>query len=44
MSSGDLSIFITRPLSATMLALWVVAPIVVLSPTINKKRNETFKE
>ena len=44
MSSGDFSVFITRPLSATMLALSVVALIVVLSPAISKKREETFKE
>jgi TctA family transporter len=44
MSSGDFTVFFTRPLSATMLALSVIALIVVLSPTISKKREETFKE
>jgi len=44
MSKGDFSVFLTRPISATLLALAVVALIVVLLPTISKKREETFKE
>ena len=44
MSSGDFTVFLTRPLSATMLVLSVIALIVVLSPSISKKREETFKE
>ena len=44
MSSGDFSVFVTRPLSATLLALSVVALVVVLLPAISKKREETFKE
>jgi len=43
-SKGDFSVFVTRPISATMLALSAVALIVVLSPTISKKREVAFKE
>jgi TctA family transporter len=44
MSAGDYSVFVTRPLSATLLVLAVAAMIVVLLPSISKKREETFKE
>ena len=44
MSSGDFSVFVTRPLSATLLVLSAVALVVVLLPAISKKREETFKE
>ena len=44
MSSGDFSVFVTRPISATMLVLSVTALIVVLLPSISKKREETFQE
>ena len=44
MSRGDFSVFVTRPISATLLALSVVALVVVLLPAISKKREETFKE
>ena len=44
MSSGDFSVFVTRPISATMLVLSVIALIVVLLPSISKKREETFQE
>jgi TctA family transporter len=43
-SRGDPTVFITRPISATMLALAVVAMAIVLLPVIRKKREETFKE
>ncbi|MBS1230860.1 MAG: tctA4 [Proteobacteria bacterium] len=44
MSSGDATVFFTRPLSATMLAFAAIALVVVLLPSISKKREETFKE
>jgi putative tricarboxylic transport membrane protein len=44
MSGGDATVFLTRPLSATMLVLSAIALVVVLSPSISKKREETFKE
>ena len=43
-SRGDPSVFITRPISATMLALAAIAVVVVLLPTISKKREEAFQE
>ena len=44
MSSGDFSVFVTRPLSATLLVVAAVAMVVVLLPAISRKREETFKE
>lgn len=44
LSRGDPTVFITRPISAVMLAMAVVALIVVLSPAIQKKREEAFQE
>jgi TctA family transporter len=44
MSSGDFSVFVTRPLSATLLVVAAVALVVVLLPSISRKREETFKE
>lgn len=43
-SRGDPSVFVTRPISATMLALAVIAMVIVLLPVIRKKREETFQE
>ncbi|HEY9211277.1 MAG TPA: tripartite tricarboxylate transporter permease [Ancylobacter sp.] len=43
-SRGDPTVFITRPLSATMLGLAALALIVVLLPSVRKKREEAFKE
>ncbi|HEX6827453.1 MAG TPA: tripartite tricarboxylate transporter permease [Burkholderiales bacterium] len=44
LSRGDPTVFVTRPLSAGMLALAVAAMLVVLAPAIRKKREETFVE
>ncbi len=41
---GDWSVFVTNPISATMLALAVAAMTVVLLPAIRKKRDEAFQE
>jgi putative tricarboxylic transport membrane protein len=43
-SSGDPTIFITRPISASLLALAVAALVVICLPTIAKKREEVFVE
>ena len=43
-SRGDPSVFITRPISATMLVLAVLAMVMVLLPAIRKTREEAFKE
>jgi len=41
---GDPSIFVTRPISATLLLLTVAVLVVVLLPTIRRKRDEVFVE
>ena len=43
-SRGNWDVFVTRPISATLLAMAVVLLIVVLSPSIKKKREEAFVE
>jgi TctA family transporter len=43
-SRGDPMVFLSRPISATMLVLAVVAMVIVLTPTIRKTREEAFKE
>ena len=44
LSRGDWSVFVTRPLSASLLAAAVLLLVVVLSPSIKKKREEAFVE
>ena len=44
LSKGDPMVFVTRPISAVMLALAFGAIIVVLTPAIRKKRDEAFQE
>lgn len=41
---GDATVFLTRPISATLLVLTVVVLVVVLMPSIRKKRDEVFVE
>ena len=41
-SRGDATVFFTRPLSATLLAIAAVLLIAVLLPAIRKKRSEAF--
>ncbi len=43
-SRGDPWVFVERPISATMLAISVLALIVVLAPAIRSKREEAFQE
>lgn len=43
-SRGDWSVFVTRPLSATLLAIAVVLLVIVFLPTFAKKREEAFAE
>jgi putative tricarboxylic transport membrane protein len=43
-SRGDWSVFVTRPLSASLLAVATLLLIVVLMPSIKKKREEAFVE
>jgi len=41
-SRGDWSVFVTRPLSATMLAIAAVLIVIVFLPAIARKRKEAF--
>jgi TctA family transporter len=41
---GDLTVFVTRPISAAMLAIAAAGLIVVLLPAISKKREQVFQE
>ena len=43
-TKGDATVFFTRPISATLLAVSAVALVVVLLPTLKKKREEVFKD
>jgi putative tricarboxylic transport membrane protein len=43
-SRGDPMVFLTRPISASMLALAVIAMVIVLRPAVRKKREEAFQE
>ena len=44
LSRGDFSTFVTRPLSATLLAVALFLVVLVALPAIRKKREETFVE
>jgi putative tricarboxylic transport membrane protein len=44
LSRGDFSVLVTRPISATMLAIAAIALVVVFMPSIRKKREEAFHE
>ena len=44
LSRGDATTFVTRPISATMLALALVALFLVLVPAFRKTREEVFQE
>jgi putative tricarboxylic transport membrane protein len=43
-SRGDPMVFLTRPISATMLVLAVIAMAIVLAPAVRKTREEAFQE
>lgn len=44
LAKGDATVFISRPLSATLLALALAAMAMVLLPTMRKRREEAFQE
>ena len=44
MGRGDWSVFVTSPISATMIGIAVVLTIVTALPSIKKKRQEVFVE
>ena len=44
LSRGDWSVFVTRPLSASLLAVALLLLIIVALPSIKSKREEAFVE
>ena len=44
LSRGDWSVFVTRGLSASLLAVAALLLVIVLLPAVKKKREETFVE
>jgi TctA family transporter len=44
LSRGDPSVFFTKPISAVLLAIAVVLLVIVMAPTVKKKREEAFQE
>ncbi len=44
LSRGDPVVFVTRPISATLLVLSVILLIIVMAPAVRKKREEAFVE
>jgi putative tricarboxylic transport membrane protein len=44
LSRGDWSVFVTRPISAGLLAAGVLLLVIVLLPSVKKKREEAFVE
>ncbi len=44
LSRGDPTVFATRPISAVMLGLAVVLLLIIIAPSIRKKREEAFHE
>jgi TctA family transporter len=44
LSRGDWSVFLTRPLSAGLLAAAVLLLVIVLMPAVKSKREEAFVE
>ncbi len=44
LSRGDWSVFVTRPLSASLLAVAAIMVIIVLLPSVKNKREEAFVE
>jgi len=44
LSRGDPIVFVTRPISAVMLAMAVLLLLIIVAPSIRKKREEAFHE
>jgi len=43
-SKGNAMVLVTRPISATLLAVSAIALVAVLLPTLRRKREEAFRE
>ncbi|MCC6869528.1 MAG: tripartite tricarboxylate transporter permease [Burkholderiales bacterium] len=44
LSRGDATVFFTRPISAVMLAMSIALILIIVAPSIRKKRDEAFHE
>jgi putative tricarboxylic transport membrane protein len=44
LSDGDFTVFLTRPLSATLIAVTVVLLLLMALHSLRKSREETFRE
>ena len=44
MKNGSAMVFVTRPISATLLAISVIALVIVLLPALRTKREEAFQK
>ena len=44
MARGDWSVFIKRPIAATMIVISVALMVAILLPAISKKREQVFVE
>jgi putative tricarboxylic transport membrane protein len=44
MQKGSAMVFVTRPISATLLAVSAIALVVVLLPALREKREEAFQK
>ena len=44
LSRGDFTVFATRPISAVMLGIAIIMLIIIVTPSIRKKREEAFQE
>ncbi len=43
-TKGDATVFVTRPISAALLAVSAVTLVIVLLPALKQKREEVFKD
>jgi len=43
-SRGDLSVFVTRPISAVLLSLALVALLIAILPAVRRQRDAVFSE
>jgi len=44
LSRGDPAVFVTRPISATLLVISLVLIVIVAAPAVKKRREEAFQE
>jgi len=43
-SRGELSVFVTRPISAVLLSLALVALVIAILPAVRRRRDAVFSE